>query len=123
MPTERYDKLVRDGIPAIITAAGGRPETRVADPIEFRALLRAKLVEEVQEFLDSGQPGELADVLEVIRALAADIGVSHEELEGLRKGKAEERGVFTERLVLSEVTTTDGADEAPAADEAVAPAV
>jgi len=43
MPTERHDKLVRDRIPEIMTASGASPETRIADPLEFRALLRAKL--------------------------------------------------------------------------------
>src|SRR3954463_998238 len=91
MPTERYDKLVRDRIPEIITAAGERPVTRVADPIEYRALLRAKLVEELHEFLESEDPAELADVLEVVRALAADLGSSTEALEEIRRRKAAER--------------------------------
>ncbi|MEU5991267.1 nucleoside triphosphate pyrophosphohydrolase [Spirillospora sp. NPDC047418] len=94
------EKLVRDRIPEVIRAAGGRPETRVADPAEHGARLRAKLVEEGGEYIASGDPEELADVLEVVHALAAAHGISPAELEHLRSAKAAERGAFSKRLVL-----------------------
>lgn len=100
MPTERHDKLVRDRIPEIVTASGARPETRVADPVEFRALLRAKLVEEVYEFLEDENPAELADILEVVRALAADLSTGPDELERMREKKVTERGGYDEHIVL-----------------------
>jgi predicted house-cleaning noncanonical NTP pyrophosphatase (MazG superfamily) len=100
MPTERHDKLVRDRIPEIVTASGARPETRIADPVEYRALLRAKLVEEVYEFLEDENPAELVDILEVVRALAIDLDTDSDELERLRDKKAVERGGFSERIVL-----------------------
>ncbi|GAA4214924.1 nucleoside triphosphate pyrophosphohydrolase [Actinocatenispora rupis] len=103
MPTERHDKLVRDRIPEIVTASGARPETRVADPVEYRALLRAKLVEEMHEFLEEENPAELVDILEVVRALAIDLSTDPEELERLREKKATENGTFAERIVLCAV--------------------
>lgn len=103
-PTKHGDgpaeKLVRDRIPEIIRAAGGQPETRVADPAEHVGRLRAKLVEEAGEYIASGDPRELADVLEVVHALAATHGMSLTELERQRSAKAEERGAFTKRLIL-----------------------
>ncbi|MFC4639164.1 phosphoribosyl-ATP pyrophosphohydrolase [Deinococcus hohokamensis] len=86
-------KLVRDRIPELF---GG-----VARPLgeaDFRAALREKLREETQEFLDSGDVTELADVLEVVYALAAQDGVSPAALEALRAAKARERGGFHARL-------------------------
>lgn len=100
MPTERHDKLVRDRIPEIVTTSGARPETRTADPLEYRALLRAKLVEEVHEFLENENPAELVDVIEVIHALAVDLDTDPTELERLREKKASEHGSFSERTVL-----------------------
>jgi predicted house-cleaning noncanonical NTP pyrophosphatase (MazG superfamily) len=94
-------KLVRDRIPQIIRDAGGEPVTRVADAEEYRALLRAKLVEEVEEFLASEDPNELADVLEVLLALAVDLGVDRDRLEKLRTAKTFERGGFAGRIVWS----------------------
>jgi len=42
---------------------------------------------------------ELADVLEVVLALAADLGLDAGGLEKLRAAKAAERGSFSERIV------------------------
>ena len=93
-------KLVRDNIPDIIRAGGQLPVIRSADPGEYRALLRAKLAEETDEFLASeDDPEELADVLEVVRALADDLGVSPADLEALARGKSSGRGGFAKRLV------------------------
>jgi predicted house-cleaning noncanonical NTP pyrophosphatase (MazG superfamily) len=93
--------LVRDKIPQLIRDAGAEPVTRVADAGEYRGLLRAKLVEEVDKFLASEKLADMADVLEVVLALAQDLGVDHERLEGLRAAKASERGVFADRIVWS----------------------
>ena len=94
-----HAKLVRDRIPELIHASGAEPRTRVATRQEFRGLLRDKLVEEAEEFLASEDPEELADILEVVLALAADLGVDRDQLEKLRAAKAFERGAFTERIV------------------------
>lgn len=94
-------KLVRDKIPQIIRDSGAEPVIRVADAEEYRGLLRDKLVEEVQEFLASEDPTELADVLEVLLALADDLGVDRNHLEKLRTAKVCERGGFADRIVWS----------------------
>ncbi|MGW1836052.1 pyrophosphohydrolase domain-containing protein [Streptomyces sp. BBFR2] len=95
-------KLVRDRIPQIIRDDGAEPVIRTAGPEEYRRRLRDKLGEEVTEFLTADEPDapeELADVLEVIHALAADLGITPDQLEKLRETKARDRGGFTERLV------------------------
>ncbi|GAA2655088.1 nucleoside triphosphate pyrophosphohydrolase [Streptomyces spororaveus] len=95
-------KLVRDRIPEIIRVGGAEPEVYVADPAEYRERLRAKLTEEVAEYMaadETDAPEELADVLEVAFALAADLGVDPVQLEKIRASKAEERGGFSERIV------------------------
>ncbi|HEY5986539.1 MAG TPA: nucleoside triphosphate pyrophosphohydrolase [Streptosporangiaceae bacterium] len=95
-------KLVRDKIPAIIRAKGQHAITRVANAEEYGLLLRAKLSEEVAEFLASDDdPEELADILEVLFALAEYVGTGPEQLEKLRAVKALERGGFAGRIVWS----------------------
>ena len=96
------EKLVRDRIPQIIRAQGDEPIVRIADPGEWRELLCAKLVEEAHEVVtadDAHVPEELADVIGVVLALAADLGLDAGGLERLRAAKATERGRFTERIV------------------------
>ena len=96
------EKLIRDRVPQIIRAQGDEPIVRIADPGEYRELLRAKLVEEAHEVAtadDAHVPEELADVLEVVLALATDLGLDAGGLERLRSAKAVERGSFTERIV------------------------
>ncbi|RKS74247.1 putative house-cleaning noncanonical NTP pyrophosphatase (MazG superfamily) [Actinomadura pelletieri DSM 43383] len=94
------EKLVRDRIPEIIRKSGRVPQTRIAHPDEYVHLLRAKLYEEVGEYAASGDPEELADVLEVLHALAALHGVTPAELEKRRSAKAAIRGAFSDRIVL-----------------------
>ena len=100
-PAPATGKLVRDRIPEIIRAEGQEPAVHTAGPAEYATRLRDKLGEEVAEFLASeGDPVELADILEVVYALAADGGTGRDELEALRAGKAKRYGAFRQRLVL-----------------------
>ncbi|WP_458189307.1 nucleoside triphosphate pyrophosphohydrolase [Haladaptatus sp. NG-WS-4] len=101
--TDTYDKLVRDRIPEIIVENGDRPRTHVAEATEYDRRLAEKLDEEVTEFHESGDQEELADVLEVVYALAARSDVSRDDLEQLRAEKAAERGGFEDGIVLEAV--------------------
>ena len=110
------EKLVRDGIPQLIRVSGPEPVVRIADAVEYQLLLRAKLVEEVEEFLASDDPSELVDVLEVVFALAAHVGIDAGQLERDRQRKRAERGGFTGRTVLGGNTPAEprtASDEAP----------
>ena len=98
----KYDKLVRDHIPEIIRAKGTTPISHVADTEEYRLKLREKLLEEVAEFLADPSAEEIADIQEVLFALADDLEISHDELERIRLKKAEERGTFKGRIILEE---------------------
>ncbi|HTK60672.1 MAG TPA: nucleoside triphosphate pyrophosphohydrolase [Candidatus Baltobacteraceae bacterium] len=97
----KYDKLVRDRIPEIIEARGGKASFRpCADDEEYLVRLVAKLREEVDEFDRDRNAEELADVLEVVRALCLKLGLDPAAVEALRVKKAEERGAFEKRLIL-----------------------
>ena len=98
-----YDKLVRDDIPEIIRDDDERPVTHVAEGDEYRQRLREKLCEEAAEFRDSGDPEELADVLEVLAAIREAEDLEDGELDALREEKADERGGFADGIVLERV--------------------
>lgn len=96
----RREKLVRDRIPEIMRTAGDDPEVRAAGDGEDGTLLRTKLFEEAGEYAASGDPEELADVIEVVYALAATAGLTPADLERLRAAKAARNGAFQHRWVL-----------------------
>lgn len=89
-------KLVRDKIPSII----GTSKFRVLAKKEFQSELAKKLVEEAKEFQCAPSIEELADVMEVVRALLAARKWTHSLLEQTRRKKAKERGSFKKRIFL-----------------------
>lgn len=95
-----YNKLVRDHIPRIIEETGGKAEIRILADEEYRIFLEKKLDEEVGEYHHEQNAEELADILEVVYALAASIGCTKEELNDVYRKKHEARGGFEKRILL-----------------------
>lgn len=102
-----YNKLVRDLIPQVIKGSGKECRTRILDEDEYKKELIIKLKEESEEYFAATSPKEsleeLADMLEVIRALAAVHGSTWEQLEAIREKKAEARGGFLDKVYLIDV--------------------
>lgn len=102
-----YNKLVRDLIPKIIEEAGKSFTTRTLSDEEYRQELRKKAFEELEEYMNASDDvtavEELADLLEIIHALAECHGATIEQVEAVRASKAEQRGGFKEKIFLIEV--------------------
>lgn len=107
MSTIKYNKLVRDRIPEIIESNGKKCVYSTLSDEEYLARLDEKLNEELAEYQESKSMEELADLLEVVRAVAAARGSSIEEVEAIRRDKAAKRGGFEKKILLTEVTTDD----------------
>ncbi len=104
----RYEKLVRDNIPAIIEADNQQPVTHELNDEGFRKALLDKLVEEAIELRDSdGELGERADIAEVLKAIDELLGFSSEQVEQARTEKVSTRGGFSRRLFLEKAITRD----------------
>ncbi|MBD1222142.1 nucleoside triphosphate pyrophosphohydrolase [Virgibacillus halodenitrificans] len=105
MPT--YHKLVRDRIPEIIQSTGKELKTEILNDARYIEELKKKLTEEVTEYQEATSDEEaleeLADVLELMHALAKQHGATIDEVEKIRKDKAEKRGAFNEKIYLIEV--------------------
>ena len=95
-----YNKLVRDKIPEIISSQGKKCTVEVMEDEEYLKMIDKKLSEELNEYYEDGSVEELADLLEVIYAVTKARGFSLDELESLRKEKAEKRGSFERKLLL-----------------------
>ena len=98
----RYDKLVRDRIPEIIESSGRPCRTHTVEGDELYAYLDRKLDEEVSEFRSDRNLEELADIMEVLFALAANLGHTEEELISLRDRKRDDRGGFSKGVILED---------------------
>ncbi|OAT85998.1 phosphoribosyl-ATP pyrophosphohydrolase [Bacillus sp. MKU004] len=102
-----YNKLVRDKIPQIIEGKGKKFSAKVLNDEDYIKYLKEKAYEELDEYCavetDEEAVEELADLLEVIRTMANLHGASIEEVEAVRKDKAEKRGGFQEKVFLIKV--------------------
>lgn len=98
------DKLVRDLVPEQLAAKGVTAPASRYDDAAFLEALRAKLVEEGVEYYaardDAEAVAELADLMEVVLALAAMHGADEAALQEVRQAKLAASGGFTERFRL-----------------------
>jgi predicted house-cleaning noncanonical NTP pyrophosphatase (MazG superfamily) len=101
----RYEKLVRDRIPEIVVQSGLVAVTRTLTAGEFVAALRAKVAEEATELADAPDEEvatELADLQEAVAALMLEMNLSQEDVDRVRRARAQERGTFSTRTFLVE---------------------
>ena len=105
-----YNKLVRDRIPEIISATGQQPVTRILDQAAYQAALLEKLTEEAQEARQAPPDqlaAELADVLEVLQAIAQANGMTWDRIISAAATKRSDRGAFDDRVFLEFVENAD----------------
>ena len=101
-----YNKLVRDRIPEIIMSKGETPVTRVLNESEYKEELEKKLLEEYKEVIEATgneRLEELADMIEVIRALGNLENTTIEEIIKIADDKNDKRGSFNDKIFLEKV--------------------
>ena len=101
-----YNKLVRDNIPNIIREKGDEPITTILTDDEYIIELERKLLEECNEVIESSgasRINELADVLEVLIAIAEFQGNNFDDILSARNEKKLERGAFNKKIYLKGV--------------------
>lgn len=86
---------MRDEIPTIIEGTGKRYRVSTVSGPDLIQALQDKFFEELQEFVESEYDlEELADLLEVVEALAHELGSSLPEVMELKEKKRKKRGGF-----------------------------
>ena len=98
-----YNKLVRDNIPDIIRKNGEIPYISILDDDKYLAELKTKLIEETNEFIESEELMELADILEVVEYLAKAKGSNLDEILRLKEQKEIKNGAFEKKMFLEYV--------------------
>lgn len=100
---KKYNKLVRDRIPDLLKRKGQNPVTRILSDSEYVEGLIDQLCEEVDQFDEDRNVEEMADILEVLLALAGALGISQKDLMKVRNKKALATGSFKKRIFLERV--------------------
>lgn len=102
-----YQKLVRDRVPKIIEAKGGRAEMRILSDADFLVELKKKFQEELNEYLMAMTPEtrleEMADIFEIITALGEVEGWTIDQIIECQQKKRDEKGAFKEKIFLEAV--------------------
>lgn len=101
-----FKKLVRDKVPDIIRKKGEIPVTCILSNEDFKRELYKKLKEEVREVIKAENEAEtleeLADVFEVVSAIAELNNRSMSDVVMIADAKRKMRGGFDNRIYLEE---------------------
>lgn len=99
-----FNKLVRDNIPSIIKHNGEESVTKILAYEEYRKELYKKLLEEANEVINTQNKAdtleELADVFEVLKAIAELEGKNINDVIEIANQKRLKRGGFSKRIFL-----------------------
>jgi predicted house-cleaning noncanonical NTP pyrophosphatase (MazG superfamily) len=110
----RIEALVRDKMPQRIKKLGGYVGTYPLDSKDYSHHLQLKLREEIEEVIAATTAKdikeEIADVLEVLHAIAQTHGLQWEHVEKKRMQKKEERGGF-KKGIFAEFVEVEAEDD------------
>lgn len=97
-------KLVRDCIPEIIEESGEWCLTRTVHGVdEHMVMLKEKIVEEAQEFIENPSYEEAADMVEVVKTFCHLNDLEWETVLGAAVHKQETHGGFCNGIILQKV--------------------
>ena len=103
---DKYGKLVRDKIPSVIARNGELAVVSTLSDAEYKKCLEDKLYEECQEAIEAtgeARIEELADVVEVVDALAKIEQKNLDDVLAVAEVKRHKRGSFDKRIFLETV--------------------
>lgn len=98
----KKNKLVRDKIPEIIKNQNYEVKYHILDDDTYIEELYKKLREETEELISDRNIEELADVYEVMRAIADTMDISWEDIIEVARNKRERKGGFKDKIYLDD---------------------
>ena len=103
----KLEKLIRDLLPQVMNERGVLLKQRTLNPEEFVDQLKIKLIEEANEVANAkSRPElieELADVFEVLQALAKTMGITSNQIEEIQLKKLADKGGFDSKIFAEHV--------------------
>lgn len=110
MRTFRFDKIVRNAIPAKMENSGAVVRYRALSPEETGHLLLEKLIEEAREAQAASpdeRAAEFADLRAVLKAAELALGLSDEAITGAEQVKYAKGGDFSSIVYVETMTIPD----------------
>lgn len=102
-----YNKLVRDRIPQLIEESGRSYTSRALEKEEYFDALIDKIIEEIEEFRNSSNEEEIADVYEALDCLVQFKEYEPMHIDYLKLIRREARGSFKDGILLIDVEDED----------------
>ncbi|MFN7038075.1 MAG: nucleoside triphosphate pyrophosphohydrolase [Alphaproteobacteria bacterium] len=103
----KVEKLIRDKMPEIMRSKNIEVFERIMNQTEYLNALKAKLIEEANEVFEADSKEELAeeiaDILEVIEALAEANNIKLSTIHEIKNNKRNLKGGFEKKLYNSHV--------------------
>ena len=99
----KYNKLVRDKTLENLEKENKKYVYEILDDEKYSKELDKKLLEEVNEYISGHEEKEMADIMEVLKAIKKFRQISDENIEKIRKAKEEKKGGFYNKIYLKEV--------------------
>lgn len=99
-----YNKLVRDRIPENINNKQGKTcKYKILNDDEYLKELNKKVIEEANEFIEENSIEELADLMEVVKAIMKIKGYAVEQVKEAMENKKNKKGAFSNKIYLEYV--------------------
>ncbi len=96
-----FETPVRNNVPEILRSMGEECVSRSVEDEAYLYYLEFRLIEEVEHYLESKDPEDLVDLMEVVERVVSLKGITVDELKTMREGKTSEIGDFSGNVVIS----------------------
>ena len=102
-----YNQLVKDNVPKILKEKGSKPHTRTLNDHEYISELEISLDEYVARYTETGGMDELADIAELVFAIAKFKGYDQTKFNNLIADRKKKYGGYDKRTYLLNVDEED----------------
>ena len=102
-----YNQLVKDNVPKILKEKGSKPHIRTLNDNEYISELEISLDEYVARYTETGGMNELADIMELVYAIAKFKGYDQTKFNALVADRKKKYGGYDNRTYLLNVDEED----------------
>ena len=102
-----FPKLVRDNIPEMIKESGKKSKFRLSEKRELDYFITKKMIEELEEFVETPSLEEAADMYEVFLAMLKNWNLNLVDVKTAASIKRNCNGSFEKGIILEQIYGTN----------------